>query len=404
MRALTSLLVAITVISPALSSVAQTSLQLSAGERTLESLATWVGDLSGGAVLDIDDEERRDLTRGGTINAFNLSLSYRPVDAGPAITVWSSAGDASIWEWTPYTLPSGLAYVVPFENFVPLLGNGADFTAITRVEFDAGALEAEMLKNLEVQLKADATLVASKVVQIVDANFDGAANPGERLQYFIQVQNQGTGNANNVLLTDIPDAKSALVAGSVGTTSGSVTNGNQPGANAVTVSIPVVGVAPCQPQLVTVSLTVEIDVPFLEPGDVVCNQATLFSPDSPVAISDDPFTIAQGDPTCLFVILGAQQAHSVDIDRDGKVKLSELLRMVQLYNADTYGCEFGTEDDYAPGDPDQNCVAHDADYSPQDWIIKLSELLRIVQLFNLGSYYYCPESNPVTEDSFCGII
>lgn len=404
MRALTSLLVAFAVISPALSSVAQTSLQLSAGERRLESLATWIGDLSDGAVLNIDEVERQDLTRAGKIDAFNLSLSYRPVDAGPAITVWSSADDASIWEWTPYTLPSGMAYVVPFENFVPLLGNGADFTAITRIEFDAGALEAELLKNLEVQLKADATLVAGKIVQVLDANFDGAANPGERLQYFIQVQNQGTGNANNVLLTDIPDAKTALVAGSVSTTSGSVTNGNQLGANAVTVSIPVVGVAPCQPQLVTVALTVEIDVPFFDPGDTVCNQATLFSPDSPVAISDDPFTISQGDPTCLVVTLSALQAHSVDIDGDGKVKLSELLRMVQLYNADSYGCEAGTEDDYAPADPDQNCPPHKADYAPQDWIIKLSELLRIVQLYNLGSYYYCPDSNPVTEDLFCGII
>lgn len=385
------------------SSAEQTALQLSSGARSLESLAVWVGDLSDGAVLNIDDATRQDLTRGGTIDAFQLSINYRPVNAGPAVTVWSSATDASIWEWTPYTLPSGTAFVLPFVDFVPLLGNGADFSSIIRVEFDPGALEAEMLKNLEVHLKADATLVANKIVEVIDANFDGAANPGERLQYFIQIQNQGSGNANNVLLTDIPDVKSSLVPGTVTTTSGSVTSGNQAGANAVTVSIPVVGVAPCQPQLVVVALTVEIDLPFFDPGDSVCNQASLFSADSPVALSDDPFTIAPDDPTCVVVSLSPQQAHSVDIDGDGKVRLSELLRVVQFFNATGYGCEAGTEDNYAPNDPDQACLPHNADYSPQDWVVRLSELLRIVQFYNLGAYYYCPDNAPATEDFFCGI-
>jgi uncharacterized repeat protein (TIGR01451 family) len=383
---------------------AQHALRLAADTRTLETLATWTGDLSDGASLEIQEPARRDMTRGGTIDAFNLSLNYRPTDTGPVITVWSGSTDASIWEWTPYTLPSGLGYVIPFLDFVPLSGHGADFTAITRIEFEPGAIEADMLKKLEVHLKADATLTASKIVQIEDLNLDGAANPGERLQYFIQIQNQGTGNATNVLLTDIPDAKSTLVSGSVSATSGTVTSGNQPGASAVTVSIPLVGVAPCQPQLVTVALTVVIDVPFFDPGDLVCNQATLFSPDSPVATTDNPFTIPFNDPTCVTVTLGPEQAHSVDTDGDGIVRFSELLRVIQFYNSTGYGCEPGTEDNYAPQDPDQNCPPHDADYKPQDWAITLSELLRIVQFYNLNGYYYCPDNDPVTEDLFCGIV
>jgi uncharacterized repeat protein (TIGR01451 family) len=294
-----------------------------------------------------------------------------------------------------------MAFLVPFDNFVPLSGNGASFSSITKIEFDPGLLEAELLRDLKVQLKADATLVATKSVQLQDVNFDSRANPGERLTYFIQIQNQGTGNANDVLLTDIPDAKTQLVSGTVTTTSGLVTSGNQAGANAVTVSIPVVGVAPCQPQLVTVTLTVEIDLPYLSPGELVCNQANLFSPDSPAAQTNDPSTPAPGDPTCVAVLLSEEQAHSVDTDGDGRVKLSELLRAVQLFNADRYGCQPATEDGYAPNDFDENCTPHDLDYNTQDWVIRLSELLRAVQFFNLGGYYNC---NGVTEDSFCGII
>ncbi len=381
-----------------------TAVRLSADSQSDEVFAHWQGDLSDGARLDISDPGKQDLTRGGEVDAFNLSLSYRPLEAGPAITVWSGEKDASIWEWSPYAIPSGLSFVVPFENFVPLSGNGANFTSITRIEFEAGLLEAEILKNLNVQLKADATLVATKTVQIQDINFDSRANPGEQLKYFIQIQNQGSSNANDVLLTDIPDAKTKLINGTVTTTSGTVSSGNQPGANAVTVSIPVVGVAPCQPQLVTVALTVEIDLPFLGGGEPVCNQASLFSPDSPVAQTNDPNTPAASDPTCIAVLLSEAQSHAVDTDGDGLVKLSELLRAVQLFNADRYGCEDATEDSYAPNDLDESCKPHDMDYAPQDWIIKLSELLRVVQFFNLGGYYFCPEALPSTEDNFCGII
>jgi len=379
------------------------TVRLSADNRPDEVFAHWQGDLTDGARLDIHDSAEQDLTRGGEVDAFNLSLSYRPLESGPAITVWSGDKGASIWEWSPYAIPTGLAYVVPFENFVPLSGNGADFTAITRIEFDAGLLEAEILKNLNVQLKADATIVATKTVQVQDINLDARANPGEQLTYFIQIQNQGSGNANDVLLTDIPDAKTRLINGSVTTTSGTVSSGNQVGANAVTVSIPVVGVAPCQPQLVTVALTVEIDIPYLGAGEPVCNQATLFSPDSPVTQTNDPNTPAVSDPTCISVLLSEAQSHAVDSDGDGRVKLSELLRAVQLFNAERYGCEDATEDGYAPNDLDEICKPHDMDYAPQDWIIKLSELLRVVQFFNLGGYYFCPEEFPSTEDNFCGI-
>jgi hypothetical protein len=89
--------------------------------------------------------------------------------------------------------------------------------------------------------------------------------------------------------------------------------------------------------------------------------------------------------------------HTGDQNGDGVVNLSELLRVIQFYNSANYGCQPGTEDGYAPNDPDQNCAPHASDYAPQDWDISLSELLRLIQFYNIGGYAACVEG----EDGFC---
>lgn len=97
------------------------------------------------------------------------------------------------------------------------------------------------------------------------------------------------------------------------------------------------------------------------------------------------------------VSVNAQSFHSTDTSQDGSFNLGELLRVIQLYNADALRCEGGTEDGYAPGTGNQECSPHAADYAPQDWSVSLSELLRNVQLYNTGAYYACSGS----EDDFC---
>jgi hypothetical protein len=71
--------------------------------------------------------------------------------------------------------------------------------------------------------------------------------------------------------------------------------------------------------------------------------------------------------------------------------------VIQFYNSLNYGCQLGTEDGYAPNDPDQDCAPHASDYAPQDWDISLSELLRLIQFYNIGGYVQCLEG----EDGFC---
>jgi hypothetical protein len=93
------------------------------------------------------------------------------------------------------------------------------------------------------------------------------------------------------------------------------------------------------------------------------------------------------------------QPHTADLNANGVIELSELLRLVQLLNAGGFGCQEGTEDGYAPNAPNHACIPHSSDYLPQDWKINLQELLRLIQFFNTSGYHYCPDSG--TEDSYC---
>ncbi len=96
---------------------------------------------------------------------------------------------------------------------------------------------------------------------------------------------------------------------------------------------------------------------------------------------------------------GLPPAHSADHDGDGKINISELLRVIQFFNSDGYQCSESGEDGFAPGrsTETQTCSAHSSDYAPQDWVISLSELLRSIQFFNSGDYHACEGS----EDGFC---
>ena len=78
--------------------------------------------------------------------------------------------------------------------------------------------------------------------------------------------------------------------------------------------------------------------------------------------------------------------------------------MIQFYNAGEFACASasgegnGSEDGFVVGDDDRTCVPHAGDYLVQDWIIELSELLRLIQLYNLGEFRFCPG---VGEDNYC---
>lgn len=93
---------------------------------------------------------------------------------------------------------------------------------------------------------------------------------------------------------------------------------------------------------------------------------------------------------------------SADTNEDGKIQLTELQRVVQFYNIGGYHCSLaGSEDGYEPGiDEDVACNPHNTDYDPQDWEISLSELLRLIQFYQATGYQLCDTG----EDGYCPVL
>jgi uncharacterized repeat protein (TIGR01451 family) len=126
-----------------------------------------------------------------------------------------------------------------------------------------------------------------------DLDASGGLSPGDTLVYTVLVSNTGGAEALLVTLTDSPDPNTALVAGSVSTTQGTVTTGNASGATTVAVNL---GTIPASGQA-SVTFTVTIDNP-LPPGVTsVSNQALVQGSNFPPTVSDDAATGAPGDST-----------------------------------------------------------------------------------------------------------
>ncbi len=107
----------------------------------------------------------------------------------------------------------------------------------------------------------------------------------------------------------------------------------------------------------------------------------------------------------LLLLTGSDEHHSIDTDDDGVVSLSELLRVIQIFNFEAFSCATTieeTEDGYLPGSSDEDdftCVRHTLDYDSFDWKINLTELLRAIQFYNANGLHACPDED--TEDGYC---
>jgi hypothetical protein len=96
-----------------------------------------------------------------------------------------------------------------------------------------------------------------------------------------------------------------------------------------------------------------------------------------------------------------EDPHSADTNRDGVIQLQELMRVIQFVNLGGYHCDAAGEDGYGAGPgTDQACTPHHSDYNGQDWIVSLTEILRLVQFYNAGGY----EAADGTEDGFQAVM
>ncbi len=133
----------------------------------------------------------------------------------------------------------------------------------------------------------------------------GKITPGDTLRYHIDIINRGNGLATDVILEDIPDAKTSLIVGSVTTTKGTIVEGNRAGDTKIVVRIGTV--EPNRTETVRITFDVLID-PNIQ-STILSNQAVVTRADNetPSGTStlptDDPTTAKEDDPTFTEVVL-----------------------------------------------------------------------------------------------------
>jgi uncharacterized repeat protein (TIGR01451 family) len=158
-------------------------------------------------------------------------------------------------------------------------------------------LTVNQIAPLVAALKSSSFVAATN-----DLDGSGSLSPGDTLLYTILITNTGSADALAVVLTDTPGAHTTLVAGSVTTTQGTVTNGNQVGATSVTVDLGTLAATSGQ---ATVSFIVKLDNPFPPGVTTITNQATISGSNFSDVVSDNPATTPSGDPTVDVVTIAA---------------------------------------------------------------------------------------------------
>ena len=147
--------------------------------------------------------------------------------------------------------------------------------------------------SLSVQIVA---VSATKTDAIQGDDGDGLADPGETIRYTVVVSNDAGRASPALAFSDVPDATTTLVAGSVTTTQGTVTEGNGSGDSAVAIDVGPLAASAS----VTITLDVTVDGPIPDGVTEVCNQGTVTGTLAAVG-TDDPDTAGTADATCLLV-------------------------------------------------------------------------------------------------------
>ncbi|MDP9120352.1 MAG: hypothetical protein M3O15_03130 [Acidobacteriota bacterium] len=138
------------------------------------------------------------------------------------------------------------------------------------------------------------TLTAElRAVVVGDPHADGQARPNDVVQYTLVVTNPSLAAAQALAIPIHLDPHLTLAAGSVTTTAGTVTAGNQAGDTTPTVGLPSL------PPGGTVTIVFRTTVAAFLPGDLklLSSQAMLSGANFPATVSDDPDTPAPLDPT-----------------------------------------------------------------------------------------------------------
>ncbi len=171
--------------------------------------------------------------------------------------------------------------------------DGTNFDAVPSDDPDTTATN----DTTSTPLDSNPVKVDKSVAMTTDADSSGGVTAGDTLTYTITVKNSGTTTVNDTRLTDTPDANTTIVPGSVTTTQGTITGGNDAGATTVSVSLD--AILPGATATVAISMTVDGDIPTRIV--LILNQATVTSSNFPTVLSNDPRNTVPSDPTGIGI-------------------------------------------------------------------------------------------------------
>ena len=164
-----------------------------------------------------------------------------------------------------------------------------------------GALSTVLLASLALiagTAAADPILSASKVdALLVDVDGDGEAEAGDVLRYSVGIDNSGDTEALAVSFSDVLDANSTLVVGSVTTSQGTIVSGNSAGDTAVLIDIGTIGVGASVFMSFDALINAGISISVTE----ISNQGTVSGDNFASLVSDDPDVGGATDPTVTSI-------------------------------------------------------------------------------------------------------
>jgi len=210
-----------------------------------------------------------------------------PVEAG-----WACLGTSCVSD--PFDLLAGAVSTLSFTLVIddPI---ATDITTITNLASAVDGNNTTSTNTAEtVTVVASYSITATKTSWIAVDDGDGQLEPGETLQYQIILTNSGDRDAADLTLTDVPDANTLLVTGTVQVLpSGTVLVGNTAGDTSVTVQIPYLS-----GRGGTASILFQVDIvnPFPIGVTEVVNQGFV-SFESTTLPTDDPEEPGSTDPT-----------------------------------------------------------------------------------------------------------
>ena len=253
-------------------------------------------------VIDVFDEAVWDLSGYGAVTVptgFNLNLLPATPVAGQQTVEWVSDPGAMSPEGT---IPAGASVSVVFEIPLAVLPPDPNPLLNEADQTDASTLPGPDPNERDLPPDTDSTplgvptLVLSKSAALqVDADLSSSISAGDTLRYTLVLENTGAASATNIVIDDVPDANTALVVGSVTTSSGTVNVGNTIGDSVIQVGIPSLAAA----GTVTITFDVLINNPLPVGVEQVVNQAVLDSTELPPGQSDDPGPPGPDDPTVV---------------------------------------------------------------------------------------------------------